>query len=59
MKGNTLNKQLTVLMFLLLNCFVSCSEDDNMILKRLPSILQKLEHYPTKFRVAIKTKLRI
>lgn len=48
MKGNTLNKQLTVLMFLLLNCFVSCSEDDNMILKTVTINLTEAGTLPDK-----------
>ena len=48
MKENTLNKQLTVLMFLLLNCFVSCSEDDNMILKTVTINLTEAGTLPDK-----------
>lgn len=48
MKENTLNKQLTALMFLLLNCFVSCSEDDNMILKTVTINLTEAGTLPDK-----------
>ena len=57
MKGNTLNKQLTVLMFLLLNCFVSCSEDDNMILKTVTINLTEAGTLPDKISSSNKNKI--
>ena len=57
MKGNTLNKQLTVLMFLLLNCFVSCSEDDDMILKTVTINLTEAGTLPDKISSSNKNKI--
>ena len=57
MKENTLNKQLTVLMFLLLNCFVSCSEDDNMILKTVTINLTEAGTLPDKISSSNKNKI--
>lgn len=57
MKENTLNKQLTVLIFLLLNCFVSCSEDDNMILKTVTINLTEAGTLPDKISSSNKNKI--
>ena len=57
MKENTLNKQLTVLMFLLLNCFVSCSEDDDMILKTVTINLTEAGTLPDKISSSNKNKI--
>lgn len=57
MKENTLNKQLTVLMFLLLNCFVSCSEDDNMILKTVTINLTEAGTLPDNISSSNKNKI--
>lgn len=57
MKENTLNKQLTVLIFLLLNCFVSCSEDDDMILKTVTINLTEAGTLPDKISSSNKNKI--